>query len=92
MRPHARQRTGLAVLAITPILLASCATAPDDAEATRIFSDCLTRNGIDAESVEVTMGTEGYVEGISLVINGEGSVAYEPTVRLLCTHEVEADR
>lgn len=92
MKRKAQQLMVLVVLTSTSLMLASCGGPPDDAEATRVFTECLSRNGIEAERVEVTMGSEGHVEEISLAITSEGSVAYDPTVRLICTEEVEASR
>lgn len=74
-------------IAVTAVSLAGCQGLDSD-EASGIFADCLERNGVEAQDVEVTMNA-GSVDGISLVILGEGDVAYEPTVRLLCTEEVE---
>ncbi len=71
------------------LTLTSCTTAPDDDEATSTFADCLERNGVEAESVEVTLNSDGSVASISANILSEGDVAYEPIIRLACTEEVE---
>jgi hypothetical protein len=67
--------------------LAAC-QGTGETEATATFSDCLARNGIVAESVEVTL-RDGAIGSIDVVILSEGDVPYEPSVRLACTEEVE---
>lgn len=81
---NAKIYVGIAAVALG---LAGCQGLDSDAASVR-FADCLERNGVQAEDVVVTMRA-GSVEGVSLVIVSEGDVAYEPTVRLLCTEEVE---
>jgi hypothetical protein len=70
-------------------LLGACQSVPNSDEASATFADCLQRNGITVENATVSMGSDGTIEGISVVILSEGDVAYEPTVRLACTEEVE---
>jgi hypothetical protein len=76
---------GIAVLAVG---LVACEGGLDSDEASAIFADCLERNGIEAQNVEVTI-SDGTVEDISLGILSEGEIPYEPVVRLQCTDEVE---
>lgn len=70
-------------------VLASCSDVPDSGRATEVFADCLERNGIEVQDLEVTLNTDGSVGSISATIISEGEVAYEPTVRIACTEEVE---
>lgn len=72
--------------------LVSCSTTSDNEEASRTFADCLSLNGVEAEGVEVTVDTDGKVEGIAVTIISEGEVAYEPILRLGCTEEVELNQ
>lgn len=74
------------------LLLAACDGTPAAERAGRTFAECLERNGIVAEEVEVALGADGSIEGISAVILDEGDVPYEPTVRMACTEEVESAR
>ncbi|MGB7861356.1 MAG: hypothetical protein WBM90_12730 [Acidimicrobiia bacterium] len=75
---------------IVPVV--SCSTTPDNEKASETFADCLDRNGVIAEGVEVTVGSNGKVEGISLRILSEGDIGYEPALRLSCTEEVELNQ
>ena len=50
-----------------------------------IFVDCLKRNGVVAQDVEVTLDADSSVASIGA--RQEGDVAYEPSVRLACTEE-----
>jgi hypothetical protein len=61
-----------------------CPTA-DLADPTSIFVDCLERNGVVAQDVEVTLDADSSVASIGA--RQEGDVAYEPSVRLACTEE-----
>lgn len=81
--------TRLSITLLFVLLVGACQSAPSSDEATAVFADCLQRNGITAENVEVTMGSDGVIEGISAVIISEGDVAFEPTLREACTEEVE---
>jgi hypothetical protein len=54
-----------------------------------MFADCLQRNGVAVQDLEVTLEADGSVGNISATIVSEGDVPYEPTVRLACTQEVE---
>ena len=65
--------------------------ATDTAKASDRFTDCLQRNGVEAEDVEVVM-SDGVVESLTLVVVDEGEARYEPTVRLVCTLELEAEQ
>jgi hypothetical protein len=78
----------LSVLALASAC--SGAPSPDPARATATFAECLERNGVVAEDVNVELNDDGTVRTIALGILSEGDVAYEPTVRLACTEEVEA--
>ena len=78
-----------AVIVAVGVSLAGCQGFDSD-EASKIFADCLERNGIEAEDVVVTMDGDT-VDEVSLVILSEGDVAYEPTLREACTEEVEAN-
>ncbi|HXV71421.1 MAG TPA: hypothetical protein VEB69_08470 [Acidimicrobiia bacterium] len=80
------RKSGL-VIALSLSLFAC--SPPDSGRATEIFADCLQRNGVEAEDVEVVLNSDGSVGSISARIVSEGGVAYEPTVRLACTEEVE---
>src|SRR5690606_6329833 len=64
-------------------------TPLDAAEATARFGECLDRNGVSYEDLEVEMDGDGTVGTISVGILSEGDVAYEPAIRLACTEEVE---
>lgn len=77
----------VAACAIIGIAVLGC-QGQDSDTATSAFVECLERNGVVAEDVEVTM-SGGSIEGISLLIVSEGDVPYEPTVRLACSEEVE---
>lgn len=79
-------------LLILAIFVVSCQAGPSSEDATATFADCLERNGIVAEDVQVTVGDDGAIEGIEARILEEGAAAYEPAIRLACTAEVEADR
>lgn len=81
--------TRLPTILFFVLLVGACQSAPSPDEATAMFADCLQRNGITAEDVSVTMGSDGLVEGVVAVIISEGDVAYEPTLREACTEEVE---
>jgi len=70
-------------------VLASCADVPDSGRATEVFADCLERNGVEVQDLEVTLDADGSVGSISATIISEREVAYEPTVRMACTEEVE---
>lgn len=77
---------------VMSLSVVSCGSNPDNAKASETFADCLHRNGIEAQGVEVTVGSDGTVESISLTIISEGEVAYEPALRLSCTEEVELNQ
>lgn len=79
----------LAAIAALAASIVGCQGLDSD-EASRIFADCLERNGIEAEDVVVTMDGD-MVGEISVVILSEGDVAYEPALREACTEEVEAN-
>ena len=79
-------------LVCTFLALASCSEVPDSQRATEIFADCLERNSVEVQDVEVTLNEDGSVGTISATIVSEGDVAYEPTIRMACTEEVELDR
>lgn len=87
-RPRLRAAT---LLLICAFFVTSCSKTPDSQRATEIFADCLQRNGVEAQNLQVTVDADGSVGGISLTIVSEGDVPYEPTVRLACTQEVESD-
>lgn len=74
------------------VLASACSGAPtpDSAQATAQFAECLERNGVVAEDVEVELDDDGTVRTIALGVLSEGEVAYEPIVRLACTQEIEA--
>jgi len=86
-----RRNGSLAILVFvcSLLVLASCSGAQDSERATEIFAECLERNGVDVQDLEVTLDADGSVGGISATILSEGDVSYEPTVRLACTEEVE---
>lgn len=71
------------------LLLASCTEVPDSEKATGIFADCLQRNGVEVENLELTLNEDGTVAAVSARIVGEEEVPYEPTVRLACIEEVD---
>ncbi|HUF15366.1 MAG TPA: hypothetical protein VMQ46_05725 [Acidimicrobiia bacterium] len=73
------------------LVLASCSDIPDSQRATEIFADCLERNGVEVDDLEVTLNADGSVGDISATIVSEGDVPYEPTIRIACTQEVELD-
>lgn len=79
----------LAAIAALAAFIVGCQVLDTD-EASKIFADCLERNGIEAEDVVVTMDGDTVGE-ISVVILSEGAVAYEPALREACTEEVEAN-
>ncbi|HSJ36211.1 MAG TPA: hypothetical protein VLB85_14260 [Acidimicrobiia bacterium] len=64
-------------------------TPLDAAEATARFAECLDRNEVVYENLEVELDADGTVGTISVGILSEGEVAYEPAIRLACTEEVE---
>lgn len=76
-------------LARSFLVLASCSDVPDSGRATEIFADCLERNGVEVQELEVTLKADGSVGNISATIVSEGDVPYEPTIRMACTEEVE---
>lgn len=82
----------IAVLLSVLALASACSgsPSPDSAGATARFVECLERNGVGAEDVEVELDEDGTVRTIALGILSEGEVAYEPTIRLACTTEAEA--
>ena len=86
-----RRNGSVAILLIvcSLLLLASCSSDPDPQRATEIFADCLERNGVEVQDLEVTLNADGSVGSISATIVSESDVPYEPTVRLSCTEEVE---
>ncbi len=77
-------------IALTAVL-SSC-SPPDSDRATRVFADCLERNGVEADSIELTLNSDGSVASVSVIILSEGEVAYEPTIRLACAEEVELNQ
>ena len=81
-------KESLVAFAVALMTLVGCQSGLDSNEATRIFAECLERNGIEAQDVEVTI-TDGRVEGVSAAILSESDAAYEPVVRMLCIDEVE---
>lgn len=87
-RPRLRAATLL--LLLCAVFVASCSRTPDSQRATEIFADCLQRNGVEAQNLQVTVDADGSVGGISLTIVSEGDTPYEPAVRLACTQEVES--
>ena len=72
------------------MFVTSCSTTPDSERATELFADCLQRNGVEVQDLEVTLDEDGSIAGISAEIVSEGDVAYEPTVPLACPQEVES--
>lgn len=74
------------------LLLVGCSgeTPLDSAEATARFGECLDRNGVVYEDLEVELDADGTGWTISAGILSEGDVAYEPAIRLACTEELEA--
>lgn len=81
-----------ALAAATLIALLGACSEPDPARATKIYVDCLERNGIEAEGVEVTLNADGSVASISERWLTEVDTAFAVTVRAGCTAEVEADQ
>ena len=77
------------LLAASVLVTAACSSTPDSEEATEIFAECLQRNGVVVDALEVTLDVDGSVSDISVTILSEDDVAYEPVVRLACTEEVE---
>lgn len=77
----------LGAIAMVAVSLVGC-QGLDSEEASRIFAECLQRNGVEAEHVVVTMDGDA-VADISLLILSEGDVSYEPELREVCTDEVE---
>jgi hypothetical protein len=73
------------------LVLASCSDVPDSGRATEIFAECLERNGVEVQDLEVSLNADGSVGSISATILSEGEEPYEPTVRMACTEEVELD-
>ena len=78
------------VVALLSLSIVSCG-APNDERATKVFADCLRRNGIVAEGVEVTMGRDGKVGGYAATVVSEGNVAFDDLVPG-CIEEVELNR
>jgi hypothetical protein len=78
------------VVLVLAVVLVAC-THPDDGRASDVFAECLRRNDVVAEGVEVTLNSDGSVAEVSATIISEGGVTYEPAVRLACTEEVELD-
>ena len=76
----------LAILALT-IASVGCNQLDHDG-ATEAFRDCLQRNGVEVERLNVRVDGIGQIESIELTVLTEGAVAYEPTIRLACTEEV----
>lgn len=78
------------------VMMVGCGEpAFDAAEATAKFGECLERNEVVYEDLDVELGTDGTLETLGVKILSEGDVAYEPVIRLACTAEVEnlaADR
>jgi len=85
-----RHRRSVAVL-VSALVLVSCGR-PDNGRALEVFADCLRRNGVEAEDVELTLNSDGSVAEVSVTIISEGGVAYEPAVRLACIEEVELNQ
>lgn len=79
-------------LVLSSLVLVSCSDVPGSQRATEMFGDCLQRNGVEAQDVEVTLNPDGSVEGISATILSESDVPYEPAIRLACTEEVDLNR
>lgn len=75
------------VLVVLAFSLVSCQRLDSD-EATALFADCLSRNGVEAQDVRVTM-SGGSIEGISVVVISEGDVPYE-RLEDACIEEVES--
>lgn len=85
-----RSRRVLAA-AMLVLFLGAC-SKPDSARATEIYADCLERNGIEAEGVEVKLNSDGTVASISERWLTEVDTDFAVTVRLGCTAEVEASQ
>lgn len=79
----------ISFLVCSSLVLVSCSDVPDSPSATDIFADCLQRNGVEVQDLEVTLNEDSSVGSISATIVSEGDVPYEPTVRIACTEEVE---
>jgi hypothetical protein len=82
-----------AVVSLSLVLLfAGCGTDPEDLadRATRIFQECLERNGVVATELRVTVSDDRLVEAVAAQIV-EGQSLYEPAVRLACIEEVETN-
>ena len=77
------------ILVCLALVLASCSEVPDSQRATEIFADCLQRNGVEVQDLEVTLNADRSVGSISATVVSEGDVPYEPTIRIACTEEVE---
>lgn len=88
--------TAAAILVVFIALATGCSRDPNpdlkalSARAVTLFQDCFSRNGVQAENVEVEVSAEGHVRTLSAQIVAEGDVPFEPQVRLACTQEVEA--
>jgi len=79
----------ISFLVCSSLVLVSCSDIPDSRRATDIFADCLQRNGVEVQDLEVTLNADSSVGSISATIVSEDDVPYEPTVRMACTEEVE---
>lgn len=90
--PGAAAAILVALVALSP----GCSSGPTrdqealSARAVSLFQDCFSRNGVQAENVEVEVSADGHVRTLSALIVAEGDVPFEPQVRLACTQEVEA--
>lgn len=82
----------MSLVVCSVLVLASCSDVPDSGRATEIFADCLERNDVEVQDLEVTLNADGSVGSISATIMNEGAVPYEPAVRMACTEDVELNR
>lgn len=82
----------MVLAAAAALMLVGCGDEPalDAAEATAKFGECLDRNEVVYEGLEVELDADGSLASLAVQILSEGEVAYEPAVRLACTEEVEA--
>lgn len=90
------RRAAAASLMMALALGTGCSSGPTpdlkalSGRAVSLFQDCFSRNHVQAEKVEVEVAADGHVRTLSAQIVAEGTVPFEPQVRLACTQEVEA--
>ena len=86
------KKLSMAMAAGAVVILAGCSgeTPLDAAEVTARFGECLDRNEVVYEGLELELDADGKIETLAVKILSEREAGYEPAVRLACTEEVEA--